>query len=111
MSNLRQKYTDEEWEELTERAYQEDLRNYGTFDLDYIQNSEKETNDYDEEVHTVDIYDVELNQFIMIKAGMQIIVNKSGYPHAPYLVTWINAYEQCGAEILTREQLKEKYKI
>lgn len=40
-----------------------------------------------------------------------IFINKSGYIHAPYLVSWVDAYESCGVDILDKKQLKEKYNI
>lgn len=52
-----------------------------------------------------------LPKTFMVCEDLQIIVSNSGYVHAPYLVTWVDAYEDCGANILTREQVKEKYDV
>jgi hypothetical protein len=77
MGNARSKFTDEEWQDITEKE-EENL--FG-------------------------------RKILLYSDETQIIINKSGFYHAPFLVTWINAHEQCGADILTRKELKSKYDV
>ena len=52
-----------------------------------------------------------MKEGIMISEEEMIYINRSGYSHAPYVVTFVNAYEECGAELLTKQQIKRKYKV